>query len=243
MIEVFHTTQLIADQVVYRDPRSEESDQQQVERMAGMVLLTRDKREFSKLLESVLLFLTQEAAYQLYAIFVENFTQPKSRIRSYSGLLPGLKKKLEEGVYHEQEFEVGEGQSLFVGLLKVQPTLLSLFLDELVDTRLAFGLLVDPVTSHPLRQPARFLHEVFTETVSLDDPIYVDPLKTLARFIQPGSLMFDIHRDGRDRIHLGLYGCPKTISGSVEPLLDYLRARFYLRSRRQGFQYGAKPVE
>lgn len=243
MIEVFHTTQLIADQVVYRDPLSEASDQQQVERMAGVVLLTRDKREFSKLLEGVLFFLTQEEGYQLYAIFVENFTQPKSRVRSYSGLLPGLKKKLEEGVYHEQEFDVGEGQSLFVGLLNVQPNLLPLFLDELVDTRLAFGLLVDAATAHPLRQPARFLPEVFTQVVSLDNPIYVDPIKMLARFIQPGSLLFDIHHDGRDRIHLGLYGCPKTLSDSVEPLLDFLRDRFYLRSRRQGFQYGANPVE
>ena len=104
-----------------------------------------EELEFPKLLE--ISIGTLQSIHKVFAVFAELSPKKRSKLRSYKGMFYGLKKYIPEKKFLHKEFNLPNGYSQFAGLLELDSTTTSFFIENLRISSFAFGLIVPEESS------------------------------------------------------------------------------------------------
>ncbi|MCO6487786.1 MAG: hypothetical protein J5I98_05170 [Phaeodactylibacter sp.] len=233
MIEIFKTDNLKDDKFFYFSPAHIGEERGNLSPLSALALVTKDDKEFQKLLELTLQVYLQ--GNSIYAIMVERFPEYKSRLRSYAGLNYAWRKDHGEEGYFEKEFDLLENQSFFASILKLDGGKIKRFLSELVSFELVFGLLSEDAIELVENTPGAFLDDLFNNMITIDKTIWAEWQSAVFKYTTPSILLFRVHSDGQDRMRLEFFGTHEAIESMVSrALIPRLEEKFYLRRRQPG---------
>lgn len=198
-------------------------------REAGFSSMINEELEFQKLIEESLSYFL--SACEISALFVERSPAPKRKLRSFAGMFYSLKRKHGAELFTERELDLPGKKSLFIGMMRVEMPVLSIFLEKLISSSFVFGLLRDRVKGLQQNNDeilARFYEEaVFIEK---EKHVRINWLKGICLLCGENNIIFRLASDGQDNQYLEFYGPSTLIDAHVnKTLLPRLKEYFYLR--------------
>lgn len=207
-------------------------------REAGFDSMINEELEFQKLTEvSLTYFLT---SHEILALFVEGMPAPKRKLRSYAGMFYRLKRQLGDELFIEQELSLPGNKSLFVGMMKVEVPVISVFLKELISSRFIIGILKER-DKEQLQTNEELLNCFYKETISIEKEkhVRINWLKGIHLLCGDNNIVFRLASDGQDNQYLEFYGPHELIeSRIINTLLPRLKEHFYLRRRQPWMDAG-----
>lgn len=132
--------------------------------------------------------------HNIYFVFLEDYPQAKSRIRSKKGLLYKHKHSipLEKGIFLANEIELTPNASLFAGVIRVTDKNFDYLIDHLYDLPFAFGLL-SPYGHRTFKTNRKdFLNTVVLEGLKPGKIYWKNWLKIATLLVEPGKKIFSL---------------------------------------------------
>ncbi len=130
--------------------------------------------------------------HNVYFVFVEDYPQAKSRIRSRKGLLYEHRLQLEKGIFLVNEVELTPNESLFAGIVRVTDKNFDYLIHHLNDLPFAFGLL-SPYRHRTFTTNRKdFLNTVVLEGLKPGKIYWKNWLKIAALLVAPGKKFFSL---------------------------------------------------
>lgn len=205
---------------------------------AGFDSMINEALEFQKLIEESLVHFLP--THEILALFVEGIPAPRRKLRSCAGMFYRLKRQLGDELFIEQELELPGDKSLFVGMMKVEMPVLSVFLGELISSRFIIGILKER-DKEQLQTNEELLNCFYKETISIEKEkhVRINWLKGIRLLCGDNNIVFRLASDGQDNQYLEFYGPHELIeSRIINTLLPRLKEHFYLRRRQPWMDAG-----
>lgn len=136
----------------------------------------------------------------------------------------------------DEEFDLPEEKSLFLALVKIRKETISVFLDHLIGSNFAFGILVDPFSSQAsIVEPANLLSSFFHAAVRPGRVVEIDRPAGIELLTGDQVLAFDLDVDNQNRQYLEFYGPRALIHAIVH--------QFLIPRLKEGFRFADESPE
>lgn len=148
--------------------------------------------EFQALLEDVLSKLQE--SYKIYLVYVENKSQPKSKMRSYKKMFYSEKDlpHFNGGDINEKEVEISAGQSLMVGSIRLTRVNRNYVINNLLNTNFRFGYLVRKGKKSFRKNIASFLENITSLLSNKSAITRIDLIELLLSQVKKNKNIFRI---------------------------------------------------
>lgn len=200
---------------------------------AGFESIINEELEFPKLLETSIE--TLQNTYNIFAVFVGLSPEKKSKLRSYKGMFYGLKKYIPEKKFLHKEFSLPNGYSQFAGLLDLDSITTSFFIEHLLISSFAFGLILPEESSglFSKERKEQLLDTLYSQIIPDQSEGSIEYIKAVVATSNLGMALFRITTDGQDNQYLEFYGPTHLIDATINnTLLPCLKKHFYIRQRQ-----------
>lgn len=189
-------------------------------RRTGFVVNEATGTSFLKLLEAVLKSLL--CAHEVYFVYAEHQSQPKSRLRSYRKMMYGHRKHLgADSDLTECEFDCSAERSVMLALLRIKEGNLAYTLSHLIDSRLAFGLALPKGGSSFTIDAQDYLASLFQSRLEGQQNFHLNFLKAVLKPPQAVKYCFRIRSTGRDEEILDFFHLDS--AAEADPILALSR--------------------
>lgn len=146
------------------------------------------QRDIVQFFRNFLVFCMEE--HNIYFVFIEDYPQPKSRIRSKKGLFYTHKEKLEKNTVFETEMEVAPGETLMAGIIRLTSKNMDYVFGKLEKLPFAFGYLV-PKGNKPFRISRKnFLETMVSQGLKHGKVFWKNWPKIAAYLVNPDKKLF-----------------------------------------------------